>query len=763
MNCLNNLSHPKPFILAPLNSVRKVHLSFFYLFLIFLSFIAFLKPTHSLNAYEVNRVPNQIIVQYKDSSFSPLAEDFKPSTQDTSSATARSYKYSAIYPGRIDLVLIEGLNIHQLLETLKNDPNVEYVEPNYIKEAFDISFERSDLPNDSNFSRQWALNSSNTASGADIDFPEAQALSRKSTAESNKPIIIGIIDSTFAIEHPDLINQVWINEEEIPNNGIDDDNNGYIDDRHGFDFVNLSPVVIGSDNHGSHVAGICAAENNNQKGISGAFPDVQFIALACSIGNNSLSSAAILRAKEYLIQLKNRGYNIVAANASYGSNIYSQLDYESLKDLSDNGILFCTASGNDSWNLDLETDPTGNGDSNSGEDTNGNGILEVSYPNSYDLPNIISVASLKSNLQLASSSNYGSTEVDIAAPGESIYATLNLDYLQEAQEITLSNGRIIANQLIDNASNISGESLTAPIYHCGIGYIEDFPQEASGYIALIERGTLLFSNKVTNAMIAGAIAVIIYNNIEEYPNGLRPWALTGTSTTPWIPSFSISQADGNAILDGLPLSATLKPYNERINPLSSQYGYLSGTSMASPFVTAAVAFAAHNFPDETMTQRRDRILNNAVTLDNLSNKVASGGVLNLRKIVDTDEDSLPDWWEMDHFSTLSYNNAQDFDNDGYTNHEEFLCKTNPLLASDTPNFKEQSPPLENLQINDTTLEFNFVTYPRYQYTIESSDSLGNSWEAQTTFRGDGTPLKATISDYKPEGKNQTFYRLKATE
>ena len=105
----------------------------------------------------------------------------------------------------------------------------------------------------------------------------------------------------------------------------------------------------------------------------------------------------------------------MAVNASYGSNIYSQLAYESIEDLSDNDILFCTASGNDGWNLDLEKDANGNGILDAEEDLNGNGILDVSYPNSYDLPNIISVASINSNRELAYDSNYGKIEVDLAA------------------------------------------------------------------------------------------------------------------------------------------------------------------------------------------------------------------------------------------------------------------------------------------------------------------------------------------------------------
>ncbi len=721
------------------------------------------QATHPLVASEVNQVPNQIIVKYKDPSFSPLAKDANDSHQDDPATESADYQYTAVFPGRIDVVLIEGPNMSGLIEELKNDPTVEYVQPNYVKQVYSVSVERSDLPDDTDFNKQWGLKNSNSESGADIDFLEALALSRQSTPDN--PVIIAITDTSFASEHPDLMNQLWVNEEEIPDNGIDDDNNGYIDDIHGFDFVNMTPDVSGNDDHGSHVAGISAAENNNQEGISGVFPNVKFIALACSTGGLELSSAAILRAENYLIGLKDRGYNIVAVNASYGSNAYSQLDYESIQNLSDKGILYCTAAGNDGWNLNLEKDLNKNGRLDAGEDLNGNGILEVSYPNSYDLPNIISVTSSNRYRELASNSNYGDSEVDLAAPGEFIFSAINLDTIKETEAITLSDGTTVENQWISDTSNILGNSLSGELIHCGIGRIDEFPQEVYGNIALIERGTLHFFEKVLNAMNAGAVAIIIYNNEEENADGLRDWGLQAIANVPWAPSFSISQADGNRLLEDLPLTATLRPYTEFINPNSNPYTYFSGTSMASPVVTAAVAFAAHNFPDETMDQRRARILNNVATLPSLSDKVATGGVINLRKIVDTDEDNLPDWWEMDHFSTLNNTNSQDSDNDGYSNRDEFLSKTNPTDASDRPSFKTDLNVSNLTFTNSDALSFEFMTHPGYTYTIQSMNSLSeNTWNdtTQSNLTGDGIPMKVTIDALTSGTEDKQFFRLQAT-
>ena len=728
----------------------------FYLFALF-------QPDLLLNAYEVDQVPNQIIVKYKDPSFSPLAINSTHKNQKGIPEIYNAYNINSVFQDRIDVILIEGDNISHLIDELKKDPGIEYIEPHFVKQIYGISVQRDDIPNDIDFGRQWSLNSSDYFSGAGIDFIKAISLSNKNTLE--EPVIIGIIDSTFDINHPDLINQLWVNEEEIPNNGIDDDNNGYIDDIHGFNFENLTSNLSGSDDHGTHVAGISVAENNNGIGISGVFPRVKFIALSCSSGDDSISLIATLRAKEYLLGLKNRGYNIVAVNASYGGNYYSQAEYEGIQSLANAGIIFCTAAGNDGWDLDLETSSNGIAPGNQNIDLNNNGILEVSYPNSYDIPNIIGVASINSNQELATDSNYGNNQVDIAAPGVSIYSTISLNYTQGNHEISLNDGTSIANQLIENSSSISVDSLSGQLIYCGIGLTEQFPNEVIGNIALIQRGSLFFSDKVLNAMNAGAIATIIFNNVEENSNGLRPWILDGMLNEPWIPSFSISQADGENLLQSLPLNVTIKPLLNDMPSDSTQYAYFSGTSMAAPVVTAAVAFAAHNFPNEDITQRRNRIINNVKTIPNLTNKLVSGGVVNLLKIIDTDEDTLPDWWEMNYFSTLAKTNTQDIDNDGYSNREEFISGTNPTNADNRPSFRTNLKVSNLSSTSFDSMNFEFIMYPGYTYQIQSIDSISeNTWNNinHGNLIGDGIPMKVTIDNLAQGNKGRQFYRIQAS-
>jgi len=182
-----------------------------------------------------------------------------------------------------------------------------------------------------------------------------------------------------------------------------------------------------------------------------------------------------------------------------------------------------------------------------------------------------------------------------------------------------------ANTYVANGLTYAGTTngLTATVCNCGLGNPSDFPSAVSGNIALIQRGTLTFSNKVANAMAAGATAAIIYNN--------GPGNFSGTLIGPsaWIPAVSLSQADGQTLLAALPTTATVVNQSAP----SQIYQFMDGTSMATPHVAGAVAFAAMNYPAETVTGRVQRILQSADPVAGLSGKVATGGRLNLWRTV----------------------------------------------------------------------------------------------------------------------------------
>jgi subtilisin family serine protease len=166
---------------------------------------------------------------------------------------------------------------------------------------------------------------------------------------------------------------------------------------------------------------------------------------------------------------------------------------------------------------------------------------------------------------------------------------------------------------------------------------------------------------------AGARAAIIYNNVSGNFNG----TLGGPNN--WIPAVSLSQADGLAMEAVQPVTATV---------VHGLYQYLDGTSMATPHVSGAVAFAAMNFPTETVTQRVQRVLANVDVVPGLQGLVHTGGRLNLQRMVDTDGNGLPDWWELEYFGHLTGTDPNaDPDHDGMSNLAEWIAGTNPTNAA----------------------------------------------------------------------------------
>lgn len=492
----------------------------------------------------------------------------------------------------------------QLLSDLKNDPTVEYAEPNYIKQL-------SSLPNDPDFNLLWGLhNTGQTVNGtsgtadADIDSPESLGLARYPSPE----VVVGVADTGMSIQHPDLSANLWTNPNEIPENGIDDDANGYIDDEYGYDFGTDTHWMVDNDNHGTHVSGTIGAISDNAIGISGVHAGARLLPLKIEASDGNLYTADIIEAFLYAADLKNSGINLVVINASFGGPSYTQAEYDAISEMNTAGIILCAAAGNDGF--DNDTTP--------------------SYPANYDLPNIISIAATDQNNNLASFSNYGSSTVDLAAPGVNIYSTLPLNFITYTTSLS-SDGSNYAATTLEHGGSTTGSGITGDLIACGLGNPIDFPASVSGNIALIQRGTLTFSDKLKNAMAAGAIGALIYNH-ENKPPGV--WTLGREDT--WVPGLQLTKSIGDSLLATLPASATIINTSD----LSTAYQFLNGTSMATPHVTGAVAFAAMNFPADSVSQRIARILNNVTTVPALSGLISTGGVLNLQSLVDSDSDAM---------------------------------------------------------------------------------------------------------------------------
>ena len=210
-------------------------------------------------------------------------------------------------------------------------------------------------------------------------------------------VVIGVIDTGIDYLHPDLAANIWVNEGEIPDNGLDDDGNGYVDDVHGWDSGNDDGDPMDDHGHGTHVAGTIGAIGNNGTGVVGVSWNVRIAALKfLSSGGNGSTSDAIV-CVEYATSM---GFRVT--NNSWGGTSYSQALRDAIESAGDAGGLFVASAGNSSVNVDLHPH----------------------YPAAYSLPNIISVASTTDDDVLSSFSNWGPVSVDLAAPGSEVYSTL---------------------------------------------------------------------------------------------------------------------------------------------------------------------------------------------------------------------------------------------------------------------------------------------------------------------------------------------------
>jgi subtilisin family serine protease len=547
------------------------------------------------------------------------------------------------------LVHAQNRTTAELIAELSRDPAVETVEPNYLR------WVTTTPPNDTYFTNLWALQNTGQSvegtagtAGDDIHFIAAWALAQPPPPTTNRPVV-AVIDTGVDYMHPDLASNIWINTAENLTNGLDNDGDGYTNDYYGYDFADNLPDPTDSGYHGTHVAGTVGAVGNNNLGVIGVCYQARIMALRASSDGETLPDSAVIEAIQYATMMKGRGVNVVAINESFGGGGSSSTEIAAMQAAGTAGIIFCCAAGNNT--NDNDTTPF--------------------YPASYRLSNMLVVAATDQNDALAFFSNYGTNTVDLGAPGVNILSTLPVALAPTIASVQQGPNTYSANAL-QYAGTTSGTNITATVYDCGLGYATNFPAAVSNNIALIERGSLNFSVKVANAMAAGALATIIYNNAAGNFSG----TLGGSNN--WIPAVSLAQADGLSLEAVQPTNVTV------INgPDPTQiYQYLDGTSMATPHVSGAVAFAAMNFPTETVTERIQRVLTNADVIPDLQGWVHGGRRLNLQRIVDTDGNGLPDWWELEYFGHLTGTDPNaDPDHDGMSNLAEWIAGTNPTNAA----------------------------------------------------------------------------------
>ncbi len=246
-------------------------------------------------------------------------------------------------------------------------------------------------PDDDGFEQDllWGLRNQ-LVEGADVNAESAWDLTTGSPE-----VVVGILDTGILYTHNELVGQIWVNPAEIPDDGIDNDDNGYVDDIHGVNIPLNNGDPLDDHGHGTHVAGIVGAAANGGGPMVGVAWQVQMMGLKVLTSQGFGSSSGILAGYEYGVE---NGCRII--NASLGGPVRSQAMFDAIAASLRRGVLLVAAAGNDATNNDVYP----------------------SYPNGYDLPNVISVAAMNIFGELAGFSNYGANTVHVAAPGEDIYS-----------------------------------------------------------------------------------------------------------------------------------------------------------------------------------------------------------------------------------------------------------------------------------------------------------------------------------------------------
>ena len=280
------------------------------------------------------------------------------------------------------------------MDQLWKNPDVRVIQNNHTNITL-----REAIPDDPYFSQQWAP--------AIISLPQAwEEFTTGGVTATGDTIVVAVIDGGADWTHEDL--NCWINTHEIPNNGIDDDNNGYVDDYRGWNAYNHNGYV-GSSHHGTHVSGIIGAVGNNEIGVCGVNWNVKVMSICGSSGDESI----VVEAYSYALEMRARynetngeeGAFIVSTNSSFGVDYGNPDDYPiwcSMYDEMGNvGILSCGAGPNLNVNVDVVGDVPST--------CPGNYLIGITNTTSQDVKN--------------SGAGYGINNIDIGAPGTSIYST----------------------------------------------------------------------------------------------------------------------------------------------------------------------------------------------------------------------------------------------------------------------------------------------------------------------------------------------------
>ena len=288
------------------------------------------------------------------------------------------------------------------------EERLEFIEPNFIVRGAGIR----DWPKDPEFLKLWGLNNIGQSAPNGLEGKaeaDLQLLEAWQTTKGSRDVVVGVIDTGIDYKHPDLKDNIWVNEAERDGvAGVDDDGNGYVDDFHGWDFVSAGRTAMPQDfpgdndpmddqGHGTHCAGTIGAVGNNHIGVTGVNWQVSLMALKFLSKEGSGSSLDAYRAIRYGVE---NGADVLSN--SWGGGGRSKLVERAVRMAEEKGVLFIAAAGNSTANNDLVDN----------------------FPSNYDGDHVISVGATDNMDAMAYFTSYGQDTVDVFAPGVNILSTV---------------------------------------------------------------------------------------------------------------------------------------------------------------------------------------------------------------------------------------------------------------------------------------------------------------------------------------------------
>jgi subtilisin family serine protease len=384
----------------------------------------------------------------------------------------------------------------------------------------------------------------------------------------SRDVIVAILDTGIDSRIKEIRDSLWTNNKEIPNNNIDDDENGFTDDINGWNFVNTNNDILDIVGHGTFIASLFTGADSSTTGnqdeiVIGLASNIKILPLKVIENENdsdTYSTGDFVDAIRYAVE---NNANIISMSLTWLSPPQAVVD--ALRWAYNQGVFLVSVSGNDA------------------ENTSGISFLSK-------IPEMIAVGAVDKSSERAIFSQFGE-ELELMAPGDEVFGAVQI------------NGAISANLEVNNISyqtvplKLSAKmERFGELAYASLGQAEDFQNiNVSGKITLIDRGGAFFRDKVANATSNGAIGVIISNNepkSSKNPDGLFYGDLIQQST---IPVVAISQEDGLLLKDKI-ITGT-DPVLCGISISDSNVTHLSGTSFAAPHVAATAALMLSINPD----------------------------------------------------------------------------------------------------------------------------------------------------------------------